>query len=234
MPGDKSEKLSDRELILKMNKDLQTLLPMEAKMNKILQLVQAQNEKIERLEKQLEEQRQENTELRGDLKNARDDVDDLQQRSRINNIIINGIPEAKGEDVYRLVENIGDKLGISNPASHVQVAHRVKTTTTGKAKPIVVRMLNSRTRDLWTAAFRQKQLWKQKIFVSEHLTKKNQDLLAKTKALKLQHQYQFVWVKDCKIFVRQSEKSRVFVVRRECDLQRIFQKKEDVNDTSNF
>lgn len=235
MTNDISDKMSDRDLILKLNKDLQKLLPLEDKMNQVLQLVMAQNEKIEQLENQLEKQRQENMGLREDLRNSRDDVDELQQRSRLNNIIINGIPEAKSEDVYKLVENLGDKLGILNPASHIQIAHRVKTTTLGKVKPIVVRMLNSKTRDVWTAAYRQQQLWKQKIYVSEHLTKRNQDLLAKTKKLKTEHEYKFVWVKDCKIFVRKSETSRVFVVRKECDLERIFNIREETEERpSNF
>uniref|UniRef100_A0A8D8R0M1 FP protein C-terminal domain-containing protein n=1 Tax=Cacopsylla melanoneura TaxID=428564 RepID=A0A8D8R0M1_9HEMI len=222
--------LSDRELILKLNKDIQGLLPLEEKLTKMMNLLLEQKVQIEKMEKKMNEQMEENKKLRSELKEAKDEVSDLQQRQRLNNIIINGIPEAKGENVIKIVESLGDKLGISNPGFHIQVAHRVKTKTANKVRPIVVRLINTRTRDAWTMAFRQKQMWKQKIYVSEHLTKKNQDLLAKTKELKLKHQYQYVWVKDCRILVRKNEKSRVYAVRNEDDLERIFEEKKKAEE----
>ncbi|KAI5723366.1 uncharacterized protein LOC103521242 [Diaphorina citri] len=240
MPTDKNDKLSDRELILKMNKDLQELLPMRSKMNQILELVKEQNKKIEQLETQLNEQRQENKHLTKNLANAKDEINDLQQRSRLSNIIINGIPEAKGENVFKLVEDLGRKLEINNAESHIQVAHRVKTTNKTKAKPIVVRLLNSKTRDIWTAAYRQKKLWAQKIYVNEHLTKKNQDLLHQAKEFKSRYNFNFVWVRDCKIFIRKNDKSRVFVIRSELDFERVLGRREvlpqdgDVSSLSNF
>lgn len=237
MPDDKN-KLSDRQLIEKLNKDIQTLLPMQSKMNEILEHVKAQNKKIEQLERQLNAQKDENSLLNKNLGNARDEINDLQQRSRLNNIIINGIPEARGEDVTKLVENLGDKMKIPNAASHIQVAHRVKSMNESKTKPIVVRLLNTKTRDIWTKAFREQKLWHQKIYVNEHLTKRNQDLHRMTKAMKEKYQYKYVWVRDCKIFVRKNETARVYVVRNEKDLERIFGKQEEspeINlENSNF
>lgn len=224
MPFDKNQ-LSDRQLILKLDKDIQSLLPLEEKMNMIIDLVKSQKEQIDNLQAQLIDQMEENKNLKKELKKAWNDIDDLQQRSRLNNIIINGIPEAKNEDVYKLVENIGLKLNICDPASHIQVAHRVKTTIKEKSKPIVVRLLNTKTRDVWTAAYRQKKMWEQKIYLNEHLTRKNQNLLKKTKTIQKEHGFKFVWVRDCKIFIRKNESSRVFVIRSEEDFDRVLGKK---------
>ncbi|KAL1447925.1 hypothetical protein WDU94_005444 [Cyamophila willieti] len=101
----------------------------------------------------------------------------------------------------------------------VQIAHRVNTLAKNKVKPIVVRLSNSSTRDKWTAAFRAKQLYKDKIYVNEHLTKSNQDLLYKAKKLKEVNGYKFVWVKDCKIMIRKNETSRIYVIRNTRDLE---------------
>lgn len=230
--GEKSDKnkMSDRDLMMKLYKDMQSLLPLENKMNKIIALVTSQKEQIDGMQAQLTLQMEENKTLRTELKKAWSDIDDLQQRSRLNNIIINGIPESKNEDVNMLVENIGQKLNIRDPASHIQVAHRVKSTNDKKPKPIVVRLLNTKTRDVWTSAYRQKKMWEQKIFLSEHLTKKNQQLLHKAKEIKRTQNFKFVWVRDCKVFIRKSEKSRVFVIRCEEDFDRVLGKKSDVSE----
>lgn len=230
--------MSDRELILKLNSDIQALLPLEAKMNKVIELVTSQKEQIDKLQSQLISQVEENKILKGELSKAQDCIDDLQQRSRLSNIIINGIPEAKNENVYKLVENIGEKLNIQDPGSHIQVAHRVLSTNKNKPKPIVVRLLNTKTRDIWTTAYRQKKMWQQKIYLSEHLTKKNQDILRQAKAFKTEHKFKYAWVRDCKVFLRKSDNSRVFVIRCHEDFNRILGRKEDnVNNfdrSSNF
>lgn len=209
------------DMIAKLNKDVTTLLPLESKMDKVLELILNQNEKIDHLERQLTSQMNENKNLKQELGNARNEIDDLQQRSRLNNIIINGISESKNEDVYKIVFDLGRKLNIEDPSSHIQIAHRVRTTMTSKPKPIVVRLLNTKTRDIWTKAYREKKMWEQKVYVNEHLTRKNQGLLKKAKEFKDENDFNFVWVRDCKVFIRKNENSRVFVIRSDADFERI-------------
>ncbi|KAI5707948.1 hypothetical protein M8J76_007506 [Diaphorina citri] len=160
-----------KQLLMKMNKKMET---MEKKMNQVLAVVESQKKKINELEKEVKNQKVENNMLKENLEKSQELIDELQQRSRLNNIIINGVRQEKNEDVYKLVENLGKTLGIMDPIKDIQIAHRVSTTKKDKIKPIVVRMANSSTRDKWTNAYRKKQLWQQNIYINEHLTKKNQ------------------------------------------------------------
>ncbi|KAL1448088.1 hypothetical protein WDU94_015637 [Cyamophila willieti] len=96
---------------------------------------------------------------------------------------------------------------------------RMNTLAKNKIKPIVVRLSNTTVRDRWTAAFRAKQLFKEKLFINEHLTKTNQDLLYKAKNMKEVNGYKFVWVRDCKVMIRKNETSRIYVIRNVKDLE---------------
>ncbi|KAI5718811.1 hypothetical protein M8J76_000589 [Diaphorina citri] len=207
-----------KQLLMKMNKKMET---MEKKMNQVLAVVESQKKKISELEKEVKNQKVENNMLKENLEKSQELIDELQQRSRLNNIIINGVRQEKNEDVYKLVENLGKTLGIMDPIKDIQIAHRVSTTKKDKIKPIVVRMANSSTRDKWTNAYRKKQLWQQNIYINEHLTKKNQQLLFKCKQLKQTHNFKYVWVKDCKVLVRKDENARIIAIRNEKDLSRI-------------
>lgn len=212
------EEMSDREILLNMNNKLET---MEKKLSQVLMIVETQKKKIVELEKEMNIQKAENIQLKDQLESSQDMIDELQQRSRMNNVIVNGMKQEKNEDIYKVVEKLGEKMGIENPLVDVQIAHRVNSTNQAKVKPIVIRMSNSKTRDKWTAAFRKSELWKNSVYVNEHLTKRNQNLLFKTKQFKKENNYRYVWVKDCKILIRKDDKSRIFAIRNENDLKRM-------------
>lgn len=211
-------KMTDRELLINMSKKLEN---MQKQMTQVLMVVESQKKKIVEMENVIQKQKADSDELKVQLDISRELIDELQQRSRINNVIINGVKQEKHEDIYKIVETLGGKIGIVNPLSDVQIAHRVNSTNPGKIKPIVIRMTNSKARDQWTAAFRKSHLWKDKVYVNEHLTKKNQDLLFKTKQFKKANNYKYVWIKDCKILIRKDDQSRIFAIRNETDLNRM-------------
>lgn len=94
-------------------------------------------------------------------------------------------------------------------------------------------MLNSKIRDKWIATYRKKQLWKEKLYINEHLTKKNQTILYETKQNAKKKNFKFVWVRDCKILVRKNETSRIFTIRSLEDMESILHlKSSDLNDTA--
>ncbi|KAL1446766.1 hypothetical protein WDU94_002716, partial [Cyamophila willieti] len=186
---------------------------------------------IKDLESEVEEVTAENLQLKDTLKQQTKRTDDLEQRQRHINVIIDGIPVTKNEKIYDVVTALGTRLGIDDPLHDVQIAHRVGSTNKKKPKPIVVRLLDSKTRDKWTQAYRKVKLWEEKIYVNEHLTQKNQKILYQAKLLAKEKKFKFVWVKDCKVHVRQNEESRVYVIRNMEDLEMIFKKKIPMNET---
>ncbi|KAL1454436.1 hypothetical protein WDU94_010692 [Cyamophila willieti] len=180
------------------------------------------------LKKLIQKKDDENKKLQGKINEFQNDMNEMKQRSRMINVIVNGIPQKKNEDMMKLVEMIGQKLGINDPLHDVQRAHRVNSTNKNKPKPIVIRLLNTKTRDRWTAAYRQRKLWNEKWYVNEHLTKTNQDLLYKTKEWAKKNNYKFVWTRDCKVHLRKDENSRVFAVNNLEHLESIQKVKKPV------
>ncbi|KAI5741759.1 hypothetical protein M8J76_016825 [Diaphorina citri] len=85
-------------------------------------------------------------------------------------------------------------------------------------RPIIVRLLNTKTRDLWTKAARDKKLREKKIFVNEHLTTKNFKLLQSVKSWAKGNNHKYVWTKDCRILLRKDEKSKVKCIKSVRDL----------------
>uniref|UniRef100_A0A8D8XMK6 FP protein C-terminal domain-containing protein n=1 Tax=Cacopsylla melanoneura TaxID=428564 RepID=A0A8D8XMK6_9HEMI len=215
---EKSKKMENEDMMNLLTKMNSKIEDMEKKMNRVLQVVEGQKEKIGKLEKELAKEKEENKKMREEFAESKEMISELQQRQRLNNIIINGVKQERNEDVYKIIETLGNRLGIVDCMKDVQTAHRVGTLAKNKIKPIVVRLSNSSTRDKWTAAFRAKQLWKEKVYINEHLTKSNQDLFYNAKKLKQVNGYKFVWVKDCKIRIRKNETSRIYVIRTLKDL----------------
>lgn len=240
MVREKTSEQNDSDILQNINAKLEKLPSMEKKLNQVLAVVESQKLKITELEKKIDSQAEHNKKLQDSLEKSNEMIEELQQRSRLNNIIVNGVKQVKGENVYKLIENLGKKLNIQDCMKDVQIAHRVNTTKTDKVKPIIVRLTNSSARDRWTSAFRSKRLYTEGLYVNEHLTKKNQELLYKVKNFKVTNNYKFVWVKDCKILIRKDESSRIFVIRKEEDLQRIVPSLptpalgNDVMETSSF
>ncbi|XP_026678951.1 uncharacterized protein LOC113467137 [Diaphorina citri] len=164
---------------------------------------------------------EENNELKKRVETYESEINNLEQRSRMINITINGIQQKGNENVLKIVEEIGRKLGFVKPLEDVQAAHRVNSMNKKKPKPIIVRLLNTKTRDKWTAAYRQKKLWHENFYINEHLTRRNQELLYQTKQLARKKNYRYVWTHDCKILIRKNENSKAYAIKNLDQLENI-------------
>ncbi|KAL0892586.1 hypothetical protein ABMA27_015683 [Loxostege sticticalis] len=59
------------------------------------------------------------------------------------------------------------------------------------------------------------------IYINDHLTVQNKNLLSKAKALAKESNFQFVWVKHCKIMARKSPTSPIIMIKTERELTKI-------------
>ncbi|XKL67782.1 hypothetical protein PGB90_003273 [Kerria lacca] len=75
-----------------------------------------------------------------DLHSTNRRLNDLEQHSRKHNIIINGVPESKDENVYEIIEKIGTTLEEPLEKNDIAIAHRISSRR-GTA-PIIVRFNN--------------------------------------------------------------------------------------------
>lgn len=173
------------------------------------------------------------TDLKKENQFLKQEIEDLQQYSRRNNIEINGIPERNGENVSNIVTKIAETLGVKLNESSIDDCHRVPRRINSKMPKSIVVKFTSRSvkRNIIAASkIHRDRLHlaaigvpdaQGKIFLSDHLTLNNKNLLFKTKAKCRENNYKYVWVSDCKILVRKNDNSKIIHVANESVLSKL-------------
>lgn len=171
-----------------------------------------------------------------------------EQYSRRNNIEIKGIPQIENEKLVDILAKVGDVVREPITEEDVQVYHRVPTrnTTTHKNEPgegdderqqgktglgsnIVVVFNNRAKRDAILEKAKKMRFEsdilgfseKEPVFLNEHLCPKMKKLLGLTIGKKHEMNWRFAWVKNGRVYARQSETSRVIRIDCEADLGKI-------------
>ncbi|KAI5698804.1 hypothetical protein M8J76_014032 [Diaphorina citri] len=210
----RKNKKTDRELLEEVLTRMDEMKKVNEEMKEKLTQMDKQLKKLEHLEKEVNDK---NKQI--ELLEYR--VEELEQRSRMTNIIVRGIKEVRGEDCTTLIENVGKHIGVANPLSDIQICHRVPSRNKKAPRPIVVRLLNSKTRDVWVKKAKHAETWKEKLFVHEHLTSFRQNLFHQTKELAKKMKYKYVWTKDCKILLKKTDTGNTHVIHTAMDLKKI-------------
>lgn len=177
------------------------------------------------------------------LQKTKHDVDHLQlrihqletqhreneQRARLNNIEIKGVPVSNSENLFDVVALIGSHIKNPIPKDQINYIARIPMRNDKKNKTILIAVHNRYIKDDFVAAARKCNITPgdlglkgdAKIFVNDHLTVENKILLSKTKALARERGFAFTWVSGCKIRVRKNATSPVIVIQSEADLKKI-------------
>lgn len=156
-------------------------------------------------------------------------IKDNEQRSRLNNIEIKGVPISNSENLFEIIAKIGSRLKCPLPKEQINYIARVPMRNDKNNKTIVVAVHSRYVKDDFVAAAKKctttaADLGMQgtaRIFVNDHLTLENKVLLNKTKELAKDRGFAFTWVKGCKIFVRKNPGSPVLTIRAESDLKKL-------------
>lgn len=197
--GHKMGALSDK--ILGMEKDIKTLQKTKHDVE-YLQL------RVEKLEAQNQE---------------------VEQRSRLNNLEIKGVPVSNNENLFEVVSKIGMHVKCAIPKEQINYIARIPVRDSKAIKTIVVAIHSRYIKDEFVSVARKCTITatalgmsgSSRIFVNEHLTIVNKILLNKIKALAKDKGFAFVWVRGCKIFVRKNEGSPKIQIRTEADLGKL-------------
>ncbi|KAI5742322.1 hypothetical protein M8J77_006110 [Diaphorina citri] len=212
---------------------------MENRMTQLTEELKSEfNKRLEVLENQLREKNQ-------IIEDLRNEVDELEMRSRICNIEIRGVPESRNEDVKAIVERVGEMIGINEiREGDIQVAHRVFSKKSNGPKPIIAQLGSRFMKNKWISAYKQlkasrkfepilaselhESFAKVPFYVYEHMTTKRKMLLAETRAFAKQANLKYVWTKEGAIFVREEERAKVHKVtnaKHVEELKRVFRNK---------
>lgn len=146
-------------------------------------------------------------------------LDELEQYSRANNIIISNVPVVPHENTLQLVQNLGQVLGTEITANDIDACHRLRKTKNQTYPSIVVKFCRRVTKQAFIQNRRGKRITpdelglkvhsnSQQIYINEHLTVANSKLLAEAKRLH-DSGFKFIWSRGGKIFARRDPDSEV-------------------------
>lgn len=101
----------------------------------------------------------------------------------------------------------------------------------GRPPNIIVRFTRRRRKDELLAAVRARRGLttadlgfngsSRNVFFNDHLTPQNKLILKRARELKIKCDYNFLWVRDCRIFVRKDERSKSIRISGDDDLKKI-------------
>lgn len=179
------------------------------------------------------------------LKKTKDDISILQeryrkleiqlqeneQRSRMNNIEIKGVPAHNSENLFHILAKIGNKINCQIPKEQITYIARVPMRGDSCNKTIICSIINSYLKqDFVAAAKKYKNLTvsdiglkgDSKVYINDHLTIENKIILNKTKTFAKEKGFDYVWVQACKIFIRKNSTSPKHQIKSEQDLKKFF------------
>lgn len=187
--------------------------------------IEEQSKTIQRCETELRELNIKYNSLRSEFKLR-------QQWDRLYNLEIVGVPENHDEVLITTVIAIAKHAGVTITSRDIEFANRVqaKQTKLGVPRAIIVKMKSRLAKDNIIAGIRRVRgitrsnigmQGGEKIFVNEHLTIENKILYNKTRELVVANSFKYIWIRNCKIFVRRDDKSPKIVINKEEDLVKI-------------
>lgn len=152
------------------------------------------------------------------------------QLLRLNNVEIKGIPMKRNENLFDLVCKLGGHLGLPIEKTDINFVSRAQSTA--QPKPIIVGFLIRYTKENFVASARSHKPYltaedigfvgnNNRIYINDHLSKENKQLLTKTKKAASEKNYSYVWVQNGKILTRKNDTSPIIAVKSESDLSRL-------------
>lgn len=168
--------------------------------------------------------------LQTEMERLNREIQDRDQWARANNVEIRGIPQKKNENLYEIAQKIGDLCKFGIKKEEINYIARIPTRVPNAEKSIIVAFNSRYTKEEFVASSRKsKQLSLSNLnfssaasfYVNDHLTQANKILLGKARALAKEKNFQYIWVKHCKIMARRSDTAPIFFIKGENDLLKI-------------
>lgn len=173
--------------------------------------------RMEKLEEKVDDQ---------ETKKLRQEINNLEQYSRQQNMEIHGLPQHTDEKLLDKINLLADKLKIARLSdADVEAVHRLPLRgdkdASERIAPVLVRFSSRVTRDKWLSKKNELKDKQSKIFLNENLTAQNKDLLWRMKSKAKEKEYEFAWVKNGKLFVRRAPRSKIIRIASVDDLEKI-------------
>jgi prefoldin subunit 5 len=194
-------------------------------LNKKIESLETGKKNVESMESRIEALANENKLLQLELNSNN-------QRDRLLNLEIVGVPELKDENLCNIVLLIAKHANVSISPQDVTEVHRItpRIKQQGRPRNIIVKVTSRLLKDNILSGFRKNAMNNQdlgfqgnvgRVYVNEHLTQYNKFLLKQCRETAKNKGYQYTWTKNGRIFVRKNDLSPAFQVTQEKDFLKI-------------
>lgn len=186
------------------------------KIDSSCQVMKQLSVQFEQLRKENEEMKAKTVFLSTEVQELRNRLRNLEQYSRVNNIEINGLPTTKDESVRDLLKDVAKTIGVEVQSSDISAAHRVPSFKKDRDPALIIQFTNRTKKEEWINKFRAKKTVltaqqvnqrfpAQRVYLNDHLSPENKQLLSKLKLKCKEIGYTYAWSKDVKFFARKAE-----------------------------
>lgn len=215
----------------KIREELSGLQNIQSSIEYLSGLFDTVKQELEEAKKEVPSLKKANSELREIVNSHANTITILDKEARANNIELHCIPEHRGENLLKTVEQIGRVISTNIPEGSVVKCTRVAKLNKNSPRPrsVIVKFSSSLLRDKFLAgvinfnkANKDDKLStahlgiageKKPVYISEHLSSTAKDIFAASRMFAKQKQYRFVWSRNGNIFLRKTISSDAILVK---------------------
>lgn len=213
------ELASVKETVQEIERKVQRMSDRYDEAMKKLTVQEAEMTEIKTRVKKLEETSPANEEIN----KLKQDLNNLEQYGRLNNIEVHGILVSEHEDLMEKLTCVADKLQVTRlKKEDVEAVHRVPSRK-GKTPPIMIRFLNRSTRDEWLK--NKKKLRSEdsndNIYLQENLTEINKKLFFEAREKAKSLGYRYTWHRGGCTYLRKQDGDRAIRIKTHSDIDKI-------------
>jgi len=187
--------------------------------------------------------RNDNSSLSKSLSNCETRLDLLETYTRVDNLVIKGLPEMLSEVVAANTNTVSsdgplgensdttmtavlqfcdNALGVQLRPEDISIAHRLPKGKNDRTRPVMVRFSNRRSRDAVYVARRSLHSAGMKdMYINEHLTKHHEQLFAACRKLRKEKRIHSTWTWHGITHVKLSQTSRMIKIQSDDDISKL-------------
>lgn len=194
------------------------------------EIVSRNSTKIETLES-------ENREIKREIVLLKKHCDRMESNTRMQNVVISGIPESKNENLDDLVLKIAENLGVTLKKDQILKTSRFRPRN-GTTKPILVSFAHPSIKEQLLSLYNIRKSIKGDVLgfatdiiirIGDHLTSQKQMLLQKAKKeLKSTGLYSYVWTQNGNVLIRKTSNSKICKINNLDDITR-YRAQQNIN-----
>lgn len=175
----------------------------------------------------------ENTKLKEEVAELKSRVHNNEQILREKNVEIHGIPFEKEENLGNIIKHIAENFDIPLQERDIDCMYRIKNTRRANnknAEPIIVTFMKKETKEKFMSSRRRRSVYakeigfgnsQNQIYVNEHLTSRNKELLWNARNIRKERNYKYVWYNHGNIYLRKNDNSEIIRINDKTDLAKL-------------